>query len=120
MGGWQVICWAIILAFPFIIIPTIHYAPVSIVDILSNTFFSFLYLAIISQLLAFFAWYKGLALGGIARVSQVQLLQVFITIFASVMMINEEIDMLTIIFALLVVSSVWFGKKMPVNKTRKI
>jgi len=115
LGGWQVICWALVIAFPFIILPTINYAPDSFTDLPLSTYMSFLYLALISQLIAFFAWYKGLAMGGIARVSQIQLVQPFVTIFASVLFLTEVIDLETIAFALLIVSTVWVGKKMPIN-----
>ncbi|MCF6300946.1 MAG: DMT family transporter [Proteobacteria bacterium] len=77
---------------------------------------SFLYLALVSQLFGFFVWYKGLALGGIARVSQTQLVQPFITLFASALFLGEVIDIETMIFVFLVVSSVWLGKRMPIRK----
>ena len=74
----------------------------------------FLYLALVSQLLGFFAWYKALAIGGIARVSQLQLLQPFITIVASSMLLSESIGLLTLVFGVLVVLSVAIGKNMPI------
>jgi len=116
LGGWQVICWALIVAFPFIIIPTVIYAPDSFSNLPISTYTSFIYLVLVSQLLAFFAWYKGLAMGGIVRVSQTQLLQPFVTIFASVLLLNEVIDLETIVFVFLIVSTVWLGKKMPIYK----
>jgi len=116
LGGWQVICWALVISFPFIIIPTINYAPQSLFDFSLSTYIGFLYLTIISQLFGFFLWYKGLAMGGIVRVSQIQLVQTFITIVASVVLLNEVIDTQVIIFAILVVSSVWIGKKMPIRQ----
>jgi len=116
IGGWQVICWALVLAFPFIVIPTINYAPESLSGISVMGYASFLYLALVSQLFAFFVWYKGLALGGIARVSQAQLLQPFITLFASVLFLGEVIDIETMVFVFLVVSSVWIGKRMPIRE----
>jgi len=116
IGGWQVICWALVLAFPFIVIPTINYAPKSLSNISMAGYASFLYLALVSQLFAFFVWYKGLALGGIARVSQTQLLQPFITLLASVLFLGEVIDIETVVFVFLVMSSVWLGKRMPIRK----
>jgi len=115
MGGWQVICWALVLAFPFILLPTISYAPESFAGISMIGYGSFLYLALVSQLLAFFVWYKGLALGGIARVSQAQLIQPFVTLFASALFLGEIIDIETMVFVFLVVSSVWLGKRMPIR-----
>ena len=115
MGGWQVICWALVLSLPFIILPAINYAPDSLSTISVAGIASFLYLSLVSQLFAFFVWYKGLALGGIARVSQAQLLQPFVTLFASMVLLGEVIDNTTMVFALLVISSVWLGKRMPIK-----
>jgi len=115
MGGWQVICWALLLAFPFILAPALAARPTSFVNFPVEVYGCFLYLALVSQLLAFFVWYKGLALGGVARVSQAQLLQPFITITASVTLLGESLDTPTILCALLVVCSVWLGKKMPIR-----
>lgn len=119
LGGWQVICWSLVFTLPFIIIPAINYAPDSVSNISMMGCFSFLYLALVSQLFAFFAWYKGLALGGIARVSQVQLLQPFITLFVSALFLGEVIEIETTIFAFLVASIVWIGKKMPIKQKIK-
>lgn len=81
----------------------------------NNALLSFLYLSLVSQLLAFFVWYKGLALGGIARVSQIQLLQPFITLFASLLLLREPTNTQTIVFATLVVGIVWLGKRLPIS-----
>lgn len=115
MGGWQVICWALVLSLPFILIPAIRTAPESLSNIPLSAQASFLYLALISQLFGFFVWYKGLAIGGIARVSQMQLVQPFITLLASVIFLDEAMDSTTLIFVFLVVCSVWLGKKMPIG-----
>lgn len=115
LGGWQVICWALILSLVFTLPLSIIYAPATFTGFPAEVYLSFLYLAFISQLFGFFAWYKGLAMGGIARVSQAQLIQPFITIFASIFMLSEPLNYKTIIFAGLVVASVWIGKKMPIH-----
>ena len=115
LGGWQVICWALVLSLPFIIVPAWLQRPQDILAIPASVLLSFLYLALVSQLLGFFLWNKGLALGGVARVSQVQLIQPFVTILASAFLINEKIDSVTIIFALLVVGVVGLGKTMSIH-----
>ena len=116
LGGWQVICWALVISFPFIIFPAWMQAPEEDFSNLPlNVLLSFLYLALISQLFGFFLWNKGLALGGIARVSQTQLMQPFVTLLASAFLINETVNLQTIIFAVLVVSIVAICKKMPVH-----
>ena len=114
LGGWQVICWALLVAFPFIIIPVFIYSPDSLSNIPVSIYSSFIYLVLVSQLFAFFVWYKGLAMAGIARVSQTQLLQPFVTLFASALLLNEVIDSVMIIFSILIVMTVWLGKKMPI------
>jgi drug/metabolite transporter (DMT)-like permease len=116
MGSWQVICWALALSLPFVVLPALYTAPKSFSNIPTIGFACFLYLSLVSQLLAFFVWYKGLALGGIARVSQVQLLQPFVTLLASALFLGEVIDIETYVFIFLVVCSVWIGKKMPIGK----
>ena len=116
LGGWQVICWTLVISFPFIFLPAWILAPNNWLEIPFDIWVGFLYLALVSQLFGFFLWYKGLALGGIARVSQAQLIQPFITIIASVLLFNEKLEIITIAFALLVISTVAIGKKMPVNK----
>ncbi len=116
IGSWQVICWALVLSFPFILIPAIIYAPETLSGMPVEGYASFLYLALVSQLFGFFVWYKGLAMGGIARVSQAQLLQPFITLFVSALFLGEVIDIETMVFVFLVVSSVWLGKRMPIRE----
>ena len=116
IGGWQTICWALILAFPFVVLPAFERSPEDLSNIPLSGYIGFFYLALVSQLFAFFVWYKGLALGGIAKVSQAQLLQPFITLLGSVFLLRETIEPETILFMLLVVLSVWLGKKMPVRE----
>ncbi|HRN83040.1 EamA family transporter, partial [Nitrosomonas europaea] len=67
-------------------------------------------LTVISQYLGFFPWYHGLALGGIAKVGQTQLLQPFLTIIASVLLLGEHADLMTWLVATLVVAVVAVGK----------
>jgi len=120
IGGWQVICWALVLSLPFILIPAIINAPESFLNMPLEIHFSFLYLALVSQLFGFFFWYKGLALGGIVRVSQMQLFQPFITLLVSALFLGEVIDVVTLVFVVLVVCSVWLGKKMPIATNLKV
>lgn len=111
LGGWRVICWALVLALPFILVPAMLSLPSDATHIPFSAWLGFLYLALGSQLVGFFFWYKGLALGGITRVSQVQLIQPFITLLASVVLIGEVVDNITILFAVLVVGAVAVSKQ---------
>jgi drug/metabolite transporter (DMT)-like permease len=65
--------------------------------------------------LGFFAWYRGLALGGTVRVSQVQLMQPFLGMLFAVPILGETIDAPTLTFAIAVIATVFVGKKMPVR-----
>ena len=59
----------------------------------------------------FFAWFRGLALGGALRVSQLQLLQPFIAMLAAVPLLGERLNALTLLFALAVAASVFAGRR---------
>ena len=74
MGGWQVICWALVFAAPFLSIPVALAAQAHGIDAPWQDWLGFFYVSLISQFLGFFLWYQGLAMGSVARVSQVQLL----------------------------------------------
>jgi drug/metabolite transporter (DMT)-like permease len=65
----------------------------------------------------FFAWFRGLALGGALRVSQLQLLQPFVSILAAVPLLGESLDLTTLGFALAVVATVFMGRRMAVPAT---
>ena len=72
---------------------------------------AFLYLGLGSMFLGFFAWNVGLAMGGIARVSQVQLLQTFVTLAISAVLLGERITGETMAFDLAVMVVVMLGRK---------
>jgi drug/metabolite transporter (DMT)-like permease len=116
LGSWQVIAWAIMIGAPFFIIPVgltltteMIYAPL-------QAWVSFIYLAGVSQFLAYVAWYSGMAMGGIARVSQIQYLQPFLMILFATVFLDESITFFTIVIAVIVVFSVILGKNAPVSK----
>ena len=114
MAGWQVISWALVIAFPVTLIPTIYVAPDDLNQIDGTTIIGFVYLALVSQLFGFFIWYKALAIGGIARVSQTQLLQPFVTLLVSTWVLSETVSAITYLFIVAVVAIVAIGKKMPI------
>ncbi|HJZ45539.1 MAG TPA: DMT family transporter [Roseiflexaceae bacterium] len=116
LGGWQVICWALLLAAPFVSIPVGVALWRHGADAPLSAWLAFVYVAVISQLLAFFAWYRGLALGGVARVSQIQLLQPFLTLLASALLLHEQITPAMLLIALLVLLSVALGRRAAVAR----
>jgi drug/metabolite transporter (DMT)-like permease len=118
LGGWQVICWALLLAAPFVSIPVGVALWRHGADAPPAAWLGFAYVAVISQLLAFFAWYRGLALGGVARVSQIQLLQPFLTLLASALLLREQVTPATLLVALVVLLAVALGRRAVVARPR--
>lgn len=90
--------------------PAVYYAPATL-DFSFGVWFAFLYVSFVSQFLGFLPWYRALALGGIARVSQTQLLQPFLTLVAAAVFVGEVVDGATVTFALLVVAVVAIGRR---------
>jgi drug/metabolite transporter (DMT)-like permease len=62
--------------------------------------------------LGFFAWYRGLALGGTVRVSQTQLLQPFLSMLVAVPLLGERLDLHTVVFGVAVVATVLLGRRL--------
>jgi drug/metabolite transporter (DMT)-like permease len=79
----------------------------------------FAYVSVVSVFLGFFAWYKGLAEGGVARVGQVQLSQPILTLAWASLLLGERIDLLTALCALLVLGSVAVGQRTRVKSRAK-
>lgn len=109
LGGLQVISWALVLSAPVLLVPVLLAAP-STVRLPVESWAGFAYVTVISQFLAFIPWYRGLALGGIARVGQTQLLQPFLTILAAALLLGEPGDIVTWMVAALVVAVVAVGR----------
>ncbi len=117
LGGWQVISWALVIAAPVLAVPVaISFDQVPWASLSSEVWISFLYLALVSQYMAFFAWYAGMALGGVAKVGQLQLLQTFLTIGFGWLLLGEVLDLSTLLFALAVFGCVAWSKRMPVTR----
>lgn len=110
-GSWQVICWSLVLSLPFLLPIVAQHVPATPSSIPIQALLGFLYVSIFSMFLGFFAWYRGLSLGGIARVGQVQLLQPFLTILASAILLGETLTLTTLSFAAGVIFCVALGKQ---------
>lgn len=118
MRAEHVICWALIIALPLTLPSAWVTRPQSVLH--ASAWWAFAYLAVFSMWLGFFAWYRGLALGGTVRVSQVQLLQPFLGMLFAVPLLGERLDALTLGFAVAVIATVFAGKKMPVHAARDV
>jgi drug/metabolite transporter (DMT)-like permease len=117
LGGWQVISWALVLAAPFLAVPVGLALPTVDWSALSwETWAAFAYVSFFAQFLGFFAWYRALNLGGIARIGQVQLLQAFMTIGFAALLNGEAVGWRTIAFAVAVVGCVAIGRKQKVRR----
>ncbi len=117
LGGWQVISWALVIAAPVLAVPVaLSFDEVAWGALPLEVWASFLYLALVSQYLAFFAWYAGLSLGGVAKVGQLQLLQTFLTLGFAWLLLAEPIDLATLLFAVGVFLCVAWSKRLPVTR----
>ncbi|GAC1324837.1 MAG: DMT family transporter [Collimonas sp.] len=116
MGGQQVIAWALVLALPVLLPITVWLGWQYGVSASPKAWLGFAYVSLFSMFIGFFFWYKGLALGGIARVGQVQLLQPFLTLLGAALILGEALDSSNILFALTVLVVVAFGRKMAVRR----
>lgn len=117
LGGSRVICWALVLSAPPILPVVVFAVARSDVSAPLSAWLGFVYVSVVSMFLAFFAWYRGLALGGVARVSQLQLAQPVITLFWSAVLIRETIGVSTALAAVLVLLSVALTLRMKVRRT---
>ena len=111
MGAIKVISWAVAMTLPINIPATYLFANIALTDLSVGVFISFLYVSFFSAFIGFFFWYRGIALGGVARVGQVQLLQPFLTLIGAYFLLEEPITLLNVIFAIAVLGAVLIGRK---------
>ena len=102
MGGWQVICWALVLALPLMLPLCLWMLPGNFQQAAWPALLSLGYVSLFSMLLGFFFWYHGLALGGIASISQLQLLQPFFGLALAALLLGEHVSATMIASALAV------------------
>jgi drug/metabolite transporter (DMT)-like permease len=114
--GWEVISWQVAIALPLTLPAALLLMPASAGAVSAPACGAFLYVAIFSQYLGFFAWNAGLALGGVARVSQVQLLQTFVTLAGAALLLGEPLGFEALATATLVVAVVLLGARSRVAK----
>jgi drug/metabolite transporter (DMT)-like permease len=110
----HVICWALVLALPVALPAALASRPTTAAS--AAAWWAFGYVAVFSMWLGFFAWYRGLATGGTVRVSQVQLVQPFISMAFAIPLLGESLDAVTLAFALAVVATVFAGRRMPIHR----
>ena len=109
LGAERVICWVCVMALPITLPGTLLTWPAQAVN--TSAWLGLLYVGVFSMWAGFFAWYRGLALGGALKVSQTQLMQPFLSILAAVPLLGEPLEMITLGFAGAVVVTVFVGKR---------
>jgi drug/metabolite transporter (DMT)-like permease len=109
----QVICWVLVLSLPLTLPATLATWPTA--PVRATAWGGFAYVTLFSMWLGFFAWYRGLALGGTVRVSQVQLVQPFLSLLLCVPLLGEPLELPTVLFSLAVIATVAWSRRMPVH-----
>jgi drug/metabolite transporter (DMT)-like permease len=111
LGGWQVICWALVMVFPFLLAPLAFLVSDRGLAASPGAWLGFGYISIVSQFVGFFAWYHGMHLAGVARVGQIQLLQPFLTVLFSALLLGEKITSGMVVAVCIVIGCVALGRK---------
>ncbi|WP_085579885.1 MULTISPECIES: DMT family transporter [unclassified Pseudomonas] len=93
LGGWQVICWALVLALPAMAGLSLWRMPASFSGISVTAWTCLAYVSLFSMLIGFVFWYRGLAQGGIAAVGQLQLLQPFFGLALAATLVHEQVSL---------------------------
>jgi drug/metabolite transporter (DMT)-like permease len=113
LGAERVICWVCVLALPVTVPGMLLTWPTQAVA--ASAWGGFIYVGIFSMWIGFFAWYRGLALGGALRVSQMQLLQPFLSILFAIPVLGEVLDPVTLLFASGVVATIFLSKRFAIQ-----
>jgi drug/metabolite transporter (DMT)-like permease len=103
LGGWQVISWALLVALPVMAALTLWRWPLTFSSIGLPAWIGLAYVSVFSMLIGFIFWYRGLALGGIATVGQLQLLQPFMALCWAAALLNEAVSPIMIVVTVAVV-----------------
>ncbi|MBU9817973.1 DMT family transporter [Rahnella sp. C60] len=117
LGGWQVISWALVISLPFMLIAAYYNLPAHSSHIRTPAWIALGYVSLFSMFLGFIFWYKGLAIGGIAAVGQLQLLQPFIGLCFAVAILHENVTPLMGLVTLGVILCVVGSRKYAHNRT---
>ena len=120
IGGWRTICWALVLTAPMLTIPVgLEVLRRGGLHASLSAWIGFAYVAVISMFLGFFAWYSGLALGGTARVGQLQLLQLPLTVLWGALFLGESVGVRTVGIAAVVVASAATAVRFRIGETAR-
>ena len=133
LGGWQVICWALVLSLPLMLLagwlerpwgngasgmhtPATFSAWLGAVP--PTAWLGLAYVSLFSMLIGFFFWYRGLAIGGVASIGQLQLLQPFFGLLLAALVLGESIKPSMLWVSAAVVGCVALARRANTRKTR--
>ena len=119
IGGEQTICWALVLAaLPCALLLAVFDGAQfgRLGEVGPRAWLGLGYTTVFSTIVGFFFWYRGLALGGVARVGQVQLVQPFLSLGGAWMLLGEPLTPANCGFALAVIAVVAGGRRMQVKR----
>ena len=111
LGGWQVICWALALSLPVMAVLAALTWPPSFAGVTATAWIGLGYVSLFSMLIGFVFWYRGLALGGIGAVGQLQLLQPFFGLALAATLLGEPVSGTMIAVTVAVVACVAGAKR---------
>lgn len=103
LGAWQTVSWALVLAAPLMVVAAGMSVEAQPPVATPAQWAAFAYLGVVSMFLGFFAWYRGLAIGPMAQVSQIQLVQPVLGILWAAVILHEHIGWATVVGGLAVV-----------------
>jgi drug/metabolite transporter (DMT)-like permease len=116
MPGWEVISWQVLIFLPLAAVASVALWPADIASVQAPALAAFAYVGLVSQYSAFFVFNAALAMGGIARVGQLLLLQPFMIVALAWPVNGERIHLETLLFAAAVVGTVLIGQRMRVTR----
>ncbi|MBH5373260.1 DMT family transporter [Bradyrhizobium glycinis] len=111
LGGWQVISWALLLALPLMLALAVLTWPPVWSGIGVPAWIGLAYVSVFSMFVGFIFWYRGLALGGIARIGQLQQLQPFFGLALAGLLLHEPVAASMIVATGIVVACVFFARR---------
>lgn len=116
LGGWRVICWALVLSTPISVPVAALAATGSDLHASADAWLGFAYVTVMSAFLGFFAWYAGLARGGVAKIGQLQLVQPLLTLAWSAALLGERVGAATLLASVAVLASVVATQRADVSR----
>jgi drug/metabolite transporter (DMT)-like permease len=111
LGSVAVISWALVVSLPLAVVGSVLFWPAAIAAVPASAWAGFAYVSVFSMFVGFLFWYRGLALGGAARVGQLQLLQTFAGLALAALLLGETVNSGTWLVAGGVALSVFLARR---------